>query len=82
MTKFGEVGAVIGQGTIAGALVSQAALDDGVMEHLAPGGDSQVEYGDVPFAPLMFFDNILNTADQLTKAREVNKKIYILLKIP
>ena len=43
MTKFGEVGAVIGQGMIGGALVSQAVLDDGVMEHIVPGGDLQME---------------------------------------
>ena len=53
VTRFGEVGAVVGQGMLAGALVTQAVLDDGVMEHLAPGGGLQIEYGDVPLAPLM-----------------------------
>ena len=28
MSKWGEVGAVLGQGTLGGALVSQAVLDD------------------------------------------------------
>ena len=32
VSEAGEVGAVVGQGTIGGALVSQAVLDDGVME--------------------------------------------------
>ena len=36
LTKFGEVGAVVGQGMIGGALISQLVLDDGVMEHLPP----------------------------------------------
>ena len=36
MTRVGELGAVIGQGMIVGSLVSQAVLDDGVMEHLPP----------------------------------------------
>ena len=51
MTYFTEVGAVVGQGMIGGALVSQAVLDEGVTEHLPPGGDIQAEYGDVPLAP-------------------------------
>ena len=41
MTRVGEVGAVIGQGMIGGCLVSQTVLDDGVMEHLPPGGELQ-----------------------------------------
>ena len=81
VTKFGEVGAVIGQGMIGGALVSQAVLDDGVMEELPPGGSVQMEYGDVPLAPLMFLDDIINTADTIDKAREVNQKINGLVKL-
>ena len=42
MTRFGKVGAVIGQGMIGGALVSQAVLDDGVSEHFPPGGELQI----------------------------------------
>ena len=37
VTRSREVGAVVGQGMLGGALVSQAVLDDGVMEHLGPG---------------------------------------------
>ena len=50
VTRFGDVGAVVGQGMLGGALVSQAVLDDGVMEHLPPGGELQMECGDVPLA--------------------------------
>ena len=80
MTKFGEVGACIGQGMIGGALVSQAVLDDGVMEHIPPGGEFQIEYGDVPLAPVMWIDDILNAADCLETARNINKKINIIMK--
>ena len=59
VTRSGEVGAVVGQGMLGGALVSQAVLDDGVMEHLAPGGELQMEYGDVPLAPLMWMDDMM-----------------------
>ena len=37
-TRFQDVGAVVGQGMLGGALVSQAVLDEGVGEHLPPGG--------------------------------------------
>ena len=81
MTRVGEVGAVIGQGMIGGSLVSQAVLDDGVMEHLPPGGELQIEYGDVPLAPVMFIDDILNIAECLNQhARKVNEKIDIIMK--
>ena len=39
MTRFGQMGAVIGQGMVGGALLSQAALDDGVSEHFPPVGE-------------------------------------------
>ena len=32
MSEFTDVGAVVGQGTLGGALVSQAVLDDGISE--------------------------------------------------
>ena len=80
VTRFGEVGAVVGQGMLAGALVSQAVLDDGVMEHLTPGGELQMEHGDVPLAPLMWMDDVMNSADSLEKASEVNQKVNVLLK--
>ena len=80
MTRVGEVGAVIGQGMIGGCLVSQAVLDDGVMEHLPPGGELQIKYGDVPLAPLMFIDDILNIADCLSKARKTNERVNIIMK--
>ena len=37
MSSFGNVGAVVGQGMLGGALVSQAVLDDGVSEHVTQG---------------------------------------------
>ena len=35
-SESAEVGAVVGQGTIGGALVSQAVLDEGVKDHFKP----------------------------------------------
>ena len=50
LSSYGEVGAVLGQGTPGGALVSQAVLDDGVMEHFSPGEEGQPRYGSVAMA--------------------------------
>ena len=37
-----------------------------------------MEYGDVPLAPLIWLDDIMNSTDSLEKAREVNKKVNVL----
>ena len=65
---------------IGGALVSQAVLDDGVSEEFPPGGQLQLEYGDIPPAPLIWMDDVLNSTKGLKEAREANKKMNIVLK--
>ena len=35
-------GAVVGQGTMGGALVSQAVLDDGTKKHFVPGNEDEL----------------------------------------
>ena len=88
VTAAGEVGAVVGQGTIGGALVSQAVLDDAVMEKFLPAGSPVLpagrsdltHYGSVPLAPLMWVDDMLNPCERLEEAREANRKINILMK--
>jgi hypothetical protein len=80
MTKTGRVGAVVGQGMLGGALVSQAVLDEGVIQHLPPGGELQLQYGEVPQAPLMWIDDIINGTDNIENARKVNQQINFLLK--
>ena len=80
MTNFGDVGAVLGQGMIGGALVSQGVLDEAVGEHFPPGGELQLEYGDVPLAPLLWLDDIINGAEGLDQARKTNTRINYLIK--
>ena len=65
---------------LGGALVSQEVLDEGVIEHLPPGGELQLQYGEVPQAPLMWIDDILNGTDNIKKARKVNWQINFLIK--
>ena len=55
--------------------MSQAVLDDGVMEHLTPGGELQIDCGEVPLAPLMWLDDVLNAAEGMEDARKANAKV-------
>ena len=65
MTKKANVGAVVGQGMLGGALASQGVLDEAVMEHLPPGEPSQMEYGDVSMAPLMWMEDFISSTDTI-----------------
>ena len=95
VTEEGEVGAVVGQGTIGGALVSQAVLDDAVMDSFLPAGSpvlsaggselsagssELLQYGTIPVAPLMWVDDMLNPCETLAQARQANSKVNTLLK--
>ena len=71
---------MLGQRTIGGALVSQAVLDEGVMEYFTPAGNIQLDYGSVPLAPIMFQDDLLNGAESLAHAREANIKVDTIMK--
>merc|ERR1719509_542175 len=75
MSEWGEVGAVLGQGTMGGALISQAVLDTGVSEHFTPGGEDEVEYGEVPLQPMLFQDDLIHGANTVEQARRANKKV-------
>ena len=80
MSEYGEVGAVLGQGTLAGAIISQAVLDEAVMEHFTPGEEGQPRYGSVDMAPCMFQDDLANGSEGLLAARVANKKVDFLVK--
>ena len=75
-----DVGASVGQGTIGGAIVSQAVLDDGATEHFPPVSDLHLQYGSVPMAPFMFQDDLVNGTEGLEQARETNRKVNCLVK--
>ena len=63
LTEYTEVGAVVGQGTMGGALVSQAVLDEGTKELFVPGDKNEINYGSVPMAPCLFQDDIIHGAN-------------------
>ena len=79
-TEQTDVGAVVGQGTIGGALVSQAVLDEAAKECFPPAGRLELEYGEVPLAPLMWMDDLLHATRGLEEAREVNRKVDKMMK--
>ena len=79
MTKVENVGAVIAQGMIGGALVSQAVLDEGMTQNFPPAGNLELEYGKVPLAPIMWMDDFLHASQGLEEARESNKRVFSLL---
>jgi hypothetical protein len=79
LSDSADVGAVVGQGTIGGALVSQAVLDDGIMEHFEPGGRDELNYGSVPMAPAMFQDDLIHLSGGTREARAASSKVAAVL---
>ena len=80
LSQFADAGAVVGQGTLGGALVSQAVLDEGISEEFAPGGEDELTYGSVPLAPLLFQDDVLHAAEGVKEARSANLKMSRVVK--
>ena len=80
MSEFGNVGTVVGQGTMGGSLISQAVLSDGVSEHFTPGGPDEVEYGTVPLAPFMYMDDLIHGVPGIAQARQSNSKVDKIMK--
>ena len=80
MSKFTDAGAVVGQGTLGGALVSQAVLDQGISEQFAPGGEDEMTYGSIPLGPIIFQDDVLHGAEGIKEARIANLKMDRVVK--
>ena len=72
MTEYVEAGAIVGQGTIGGSLVSQGVIDEGISANFAPGGQDELIYGLVPMAPLIFMDDVIHGAETVEEARRAN----------
>ena len=75
-----EVGAVVGQGTIGGALVSQAVLDEGVKDHFSPGNEDELNYGSVEMGPCMFQDDLIHASKSVENARKASLKVNQIMK--
>ena len=51
-------------------------LCNGFITGAGAGGAVQMEYGNVPLAPLLWLDDIIRGAELIEQARRVNEKIY------
>ena len=80
MSEYAEVGSVLGQGTLGGALISQAVLDEGVMSQFTPGEEGQPAYGSIPMAPVMFQDDLANSSEGILQARAASFKVNVVIK--
>ena len=80
LTSYTEAGALVGQGTIGGALISQGVLDEGIKKHYVPGGGDETNYGAVPVAPLIFMDDVIHSAASVEGARLANQKMDRVVK--
>ena len=78
-TDWSDEGSMIGQGTVGGALVSQANLDRGMVEMFA-GSEEEARYGGVRVIPIMFQDDIMRAADSVPAARAGNVKVAAVMK--
>ena len=80
LSDYSDVRAVVGQGTMGGTLISQGVLDEGISQEFAPGEEDELKYGDVPFASLIFQDDVIHGAGGLKEARMANLKIDRVVK--
>ena len=78
-TDWSEEGAMIGQGTGGGALVSQANLDKSMVE-MFMGSEDEIGYGGVRILPLMFQDDIMRVTDSVAAARSGNVKVASVMR--
>ena len=78
MTEECDVGEVVGQGTMGGALVSQLNVDRGVGDYFE-GSKDEATYGSIRLQPLSFQDDILRIATDVMSARVGNIKLSSLM---
>ena len=77
-TDWSQEGAMIGQGTGGGALVSQLNLDRGVVDMFS-GSEDEVRYGSVRVLPLMFQDDIMRVAASVEAGRAGSAKMSYIM---
>ena len=78
LTETAFVGDCIGQGTAGGALVSQANLDNGLMEYFRDSKD-EMFYGSIKVLPLAYQDDILKGSRDVTAAQVGNIRLATML---
>ena len=94
ITDAADTGPGMGQGTIPGAIISATSLDQGVKEYFHEEEEEidkrneaeevrtkkeKVKYGDIVLKPLLFQDDIADTAESVESAQLAMKKVEHLL---
>ena len=78
-TEKADIGAVIGQGTIGGAIASQGSLDDGIRGQFQ-GSQEELRYGSVEMGPLIFQDDLLEGSPGVIEARAANIRVAMVMR--
>ena len=55
-------------------------LDEGISEHFQPGGDTELQYGKVNIAPLLWQDDFIHGSDGIKKAMKASCKVNTIIK--
>ena len=79
LTEEADVGEVVGQGTVGGALTSQLNIDRGIERYFC-GSRDEATYGTVRLQPMVFQDDIARIANDIASAKAGNHKLSFLMK--
>ena len=79
VTEEADVGEVIGQGTVGGALASQVNIDKGVDRYFR-GSCDETSYGTVRLQPIIFQDDVARIASGIRTAQAGNMKLANVMK--
>ena len=78
LTAEADVGEVIGQGTVGGALASQVNIDAGIQRYFS-GSRDEVNYGTIRLQPLVFQDDVARLAFDVRSAQAGNYKLSFVM---
>ena len=79
LTDEADVGEVVGQGTVGGALTSQVNIDQGVSRYFSLSKD-EVNYGTIRLQPLILQDDVARLVEDIKSANAGNQKLSFVMK--
>ena len=79
MTEEADVGEVVGQGTVGGALTSQLNIDRGIDRYFC-GSKDEISYGTVRLQPMVFQDDVARMSGDIAAAQAGNHKLSFIMK--
>ena len=79
MTEEADVGEVVGQGTVGGALTSQLNVDLGINRYFS-GSIDELHYGTIRLQPMVFQDDVARLVGDVMSAQAGNHKLSFVMK--